>query len=1843
MFNGLNNKETNGGMSARGKLTSAEWNGFINELITELNSRIVKIVLNGTNYTPTNGTVDLGQIQIAVDAELSTTSTNPVRNSVITTAITTLQNSKASLSELQAAVTALNTLQTSVGTKIGYQVYEGGKIRSYDREGGTLICEVTLSGTNYGITLTTTSQTSFIALSDGSPVYINATPTTQAGAIGQAMEDYAEDYTWELKVKNGNTGDFTSRASGVCSYGGTINVNVRSYLTLGTGDRANTIKLEVTGADSGAVKTLTFTIGVTTLALYSNFSWQNVWHEGDPFYIDRLTIYGNLDKTVHVKVDDDDEQEYTQLIVASVTYDTSPYTFVIPADKFPDTEGVDKTGIHTLELWMTSGEIETTHYYYNIMCIAAEDTSTAQLVCINEIQSTAVNYEEQTLFKFSVHGGTSASITITVADGNTTHIIATDDLTVIADQQQEYVLALEVESENQNMTMSINVASGQSGQAVTIPVDNTHSYSAISGAQIYINAAYRSNLSADRETIINEAPNATTSEFAATWDSFAWAADGWGYDADRNRCLAVLAGSSVSVPGITVTKAGSQSVSYEFKFRCSNIADYDTPVMSLMDTTTYNSATTNGIILFPTKIQVLGSQERDLVGQSVNLFEDSILHVVVVFQRAYAQTTYNFCHIYVNGIRQAVFLYKGDSTFGEGSLKIGQASSDFYLYMFRVYEQTQDLTGVLEDTGVLTNMLNQLGRGSSDIDRSSIRDNNSILDNGNISYTLAKAAGYNTMVVEMANNADLPDLAHDPGKGLPSTLWLEYAEHPTWNVRIDNAPIDGQGTTSKKYYRWNLRWKLKDAAVWNYADGTTSTKKGWFDGANNHPKVAKITAKKNIASSMQGHKMGACAMYDELYEALGLKYKASVAVPNTGRVAVYQYPFLGFQKKGEGVYTYIGLYTCGPDKGDSGTFGYSGDNYLSIEGPNHAPLATRFLHPWVDVDYDQEEETLTFGGEEGWDCDACPYETAKVDDATENAQNKAAIMNLYTTEWKPAYEIAYFCSPFLRSLTDIGLTLQQLNSQVVLWRSQSNMLTTRKNEVLTLYDSSYNLIYYSNTSKQYEVLSGHNVKTYVSSYLSNAVNPNAPTTAELIAARKAKFVAEMENYWDLESCLYHEAFCELIGAKDNHAKNTYPFKLKTLAQGGRWAWREDDLDSILATDNNGRSTAHYGIEVGDLTQEGVDIYQGSSSAFWTLIIECYSDNIGVMLGRIFTELRTKAQTMNLPSSSLHEAAFSMFSYYFWNHSAKYFPIMAYAKDSYFSYVKVWEIDPSASYNSVRPLDQALGTQLEAEEQWVERRIINLCSKYSLGGFTGSGNDNLRSLEFTPALTFTFNLVPAIDMYPCGNLGGGTNIKGGRTTAGSVCQITTGSDGSTTFYIKALDWLTDLGDLCGLQLTSRAGGGDISFTVVSKRLRRLKIGDAVAANVHFNAQNISVSGESFEIIDARNVTSINTSVSLADCPRLREAYFGGSTAKSLILPSGSKVNNVTFPATLNALVLDQLPLLEDENMVLPSAALLTIRSFYYNKCGIDGFDVLRSILNAEGNTLRFVTLIWDGVYEGTDDDIKLLSNIVAAFDNSGGTETGYGYTTFENGSVGTSMAGTHANIQGTLHINGEYDYLFYETIVLGQLNGAFPNLNIDVTDATPVVFDEDGVKYYKKTYIRTTGTLQKYVTLKRYSNTESVEIDFYPHSLGESSGSAHMFGHRSSTPAGNHLQIGIWNATRVDVCLGQQSPSSITIPNASGKRHTFKIQGGKLYYDGSAIYTRNSTFTTNGGVTLGRVLGYDQKTCNCSFYGFKWADANGNLVYDFLAVRRASDDVYGFFNKVNITFMPSVGSEQFSGG
>ena len=333
-----------------------------------------------------------------------------------------------------------------------------------------------------------------------------------------------------------------------------------------------------------------------------------------------------------------------------------------------------------------------------------------------------------------------------------------------------------------------------------------------------------------------------------------------------------------------------------------------------------------------------------------------------------------------------------------------------------------------------------------------------------------------------------------------------------------------------------------------------------------------------------------------------------------------------------------------------------------------------------------------------------------------------------------------------------------------------------------------------------------------------------------------------------------------------------------------------------------------------------------------------------------------------------------------------------------------------------PLRQANGTQLNAEKQWTEHHLVALFSKYGIGAFTGAGDDGYGRLEFTPASAFNFALKPAIEMYPTGNSGGGTNVRGTRTPAGTACQVQATSDGTTTFYIKGVDWYTDLGDLSGLQLTTRGGDSTVGATmsIVGKRLRRVKVGDETASSVHFNAGTLNIQGNAIEEVDCRNVTTLRNTVSLSQCPRLRRAYFGGCSAPSLMLPVGGKVSEVEFGDQLTTLFLHTLPLLTEENITLGTAAIQACTGLYIQNCRqINPFNILRNMLATQGNALRFVTLIWDEPLSMTGAEMEVLAQLAQAYDPN--TGTGYGRLIYDPENEIISNSDAHALLQGTINV------------------------------------------------------------------------------------------------------------------------------------------------------------------------------------------------------------------------------------
>lgn len=1564
-------------------------------------------------------------------------------------------NNRANISEVQNKVQAIESMLSG---KYGYSEYRDGTIYYYDEQGGTVIDTLSLSGDVYNIDIGYTGSSVFSVLTGDTHKYLTIEPTTTLQtSIGGQSTPVTEAYDYVVAINTGS--GYVNRISGNDITSAT-SFDIRPWIVVGT----NMIRISVTGRTSQVTKTLTLTCTLTSLSLSCQHNWRTPWNEGEAYVIGGIYFAGAIQKTLHVALDGSELTSLAETFSPSENASTIAKSITIPANYFPLESG-DASGQHTLEIWMTGTGVSTSHIAFNILAVASGET--LPLICVNNVATTAINFAGNNLFDYYTLNADQVDVDVVVTAGGQTYTLPRQTNTNVEDGAlNTFSTQLEVNTEETTGTVSVTVYPSAGGTVnpdgilmMTMGLDNSLAFLAASNPVFYFTAGTRSNGESDREDIKNVAVDPAES-YEGLFTNMTWSTDGWATDSEGYKALVIPAGCTAQFPTLVPFSFADSTngLTIEFMYRASVIADLDTPILRFTDRATGTSGTdvTVGVIVYPTKIRVLGSREQENLEQEVGLCEDTITHITLTLQKAYAGTSKNLVTLYVNGYPNVSFEYNVNSTFGNGALTIGQDSTDTYLYMMRYYDRA------LEGTSVLANFLNAVFSGVTN--REAVRDKNNIITD-TIQYALCKDK-YNCFIVEPEDETqEIPSFYND--NKVMSTIRFEYAQHHDWDVKITHVPVDGQGTTSKKYFRWNQRGKLASNCEWYYTNGsgenrgiynanpTFTGKKGYMDGGAGggvHLKIERFTAKKNIASQPQGHKFGATAMYDDLYTQLGLKAE----MPNENfRVAVWQYPFLGFRKRGDS-YEFIGLYTCGPDKGCKVTFGYDSDTYPScmcIEGPNHAPRGTRFLHPWVNVTYDATQETLCFGGQEGWDGDF----TGTFD--SDDTSKAAEILALYVSEWKPAYDLVFHCSPYIAKLTEatmngtaMGATdaaaLAAINANVGAFIGSGQTTNGEKNSLMSFYDANYDIYYLQNVNgepREFVKLTREDGDTQdglwnIKTYLGLTGNP---TTAQIVAARSAKFKAEMGNYFSLNSTLYHKNFCMLIGAKDNDAKNSYPFKHLALANGGKWMWKQDDLDSIFDTDNNGMATVEYSVEHGDTTN-GVEIFQGCDSAFWTLIWRNYQTELRSMFVRMMSGLEAIARAKGLVKSTdnyLHDYVFRAMSYYFFDQTALYFPQIAYQEDRTFGYLTPWvvagTISPSGTtypetYNGVRPLTQALGDRYQDEKLWVERRIAYIFSKYRLGAFTGN-NSGWGEMAFTLDNTFDFQVTPAIDLYPVGSLGGGTDIQAARTEAGQAVTLRLPSDHTTGNYIKAVDWLSSLGDLSQMALVVRTGTStNIPFSVSAKRMEILKVGDATRT-VLFNATSLSVTGPAFKVIDARRVTTLNTQVDLRNCPRLRQALFGGSSAPGLLLPVGSRVHEVSFPDNLQDLFLHTLNQLTAANMAISATAMRSIQSYYFYKCEqLNPLAILTNILSEPSNSLTYVNITWDGTIEATTPEWNALVELATVVND---------VPKYKNVAYDTEIVYDNdhqANVSGAISVG----YVYQDEYDL--LRETFPNLDITAT-------------------------------------------------------------------------------------------------------------------------------------------------------------------------------------------------------
>ena len=959
--------------------------------------------------------------------------------------------------------------------------------------------------------------------------------------VGQTdYQDTGEWGTYEIFAKAGD-GTFVSKARGRCQSNTVTTVDVFKFLESGQNNIMVKITGEVTGQTSPAL-----VYSVTLSALFLSISEFNWWkaHQGDivlPCYIS-----GNISKTLHVKIMGENYEQTYERQFGTATYTSSPVAYTIP---FPN-----KTGIFHLSAWLSNEDdtVQTAPVGYDFMAVANNDA--VKMVVVNNKAEKLLNWYENKVLEYAVYDGKAVTTPLSILMKKDNEVLQENiSESTLTQTKMQYTLALEVETiDNSDFTALIGFRTHPSDtvrlrEPIPFSVDNSQGYSATAGATFYFNAKNRNNTDTDHAIIKNLI---NSEHIGANWSNVAFSRDGWVTDKEGARTLRILAGSQLTIDYKPFAKEAAQSgKTIEIDYQINNTSDYDAECISIA--MPYQKGYI-GLKIKPSSIMFATRSEHNVDVQAMQMDDNVRVRLALVISpKKYTYVlngnTYylNLVYLYIDGVEARKFAYlltDSMQTVGGGQIVVGSDKADVDLYSVRIYDSAMDAANVHQD---YINALATVGEKSAE------KLDNDIYDTLGTTVDFDKVRGKVNVFT-----FDKPLPAYEYGKSYRPKGTLEiYPKDGNTNLNrltITNLQLQGQGTSSMLYYLWNWKAKVAKDTTIVYEDGQTAQKK--FELFKNLPKISKLTAKKNIASSMQYHKLGGVNSFTDLWKAVGLSNEG-IEQTSQARVSIYQETFVGFEKQtaddGTVTYKFCGLFTLGPDKGDAATFGYDKElfpNLLSIEGSDNSPRLTLFQVPWDKrrIRYNTEEEAYQYqvselSWENCWDLDFADLPSDDKATTVDETREKAEKL---IESFIPAYNIVYQCSTFIEPFDG---TLAELNENpkstyIEYWIAKQGD------------PNQYNLYYYDSLYKKFcpstldSGITTVNLKNQLVGSKYGLTNDLFSAETDLHAlnnmfkmARITKLRAEQPQYWDISDSLYHQLFVEAVAATDNCAKNTYPY------------------------------------------------------------------------------------------------------------------------------------------------------------------------------------------------------------------------------------------------------------------------------------------------------------------------------------------------------------------------------------------------------------------------------------------------------------------------------------------------------------------------------------------------------------------------------------------------------------------------------------------------------------------------------------------------------------------------------
>ena len=1412
-----------------------------------------------------------------------------------------------------------------------------------------VLVDMTLPDTSSG----STAVSYIVSLTLGSPKEVTATDknvkskvrftSQQYNPVTQTTTDSEEDGTLTVQTRmEGATSWRTAATLLISSLPADstewTEIDLSPYLNSGT----QTVRMVVRGNSSDVTSTyVSQTITVTALSMSFGIDTAKAYSaERYPSISVPIYVTGTVSKELHLAVTAEGYSKEYVIALGTAVYSETPYTATI---QHPMIHGVAK-----VVGYLVSGSVQTEPVQCELLCPTSGGTST--LLALNDIASSLTNWSNVRPFSFSLYNPKATETTVTFAllnDAGTETYASTTHKAVPNEAKRTVQFALEVETDHTddfNSRMTFTDGGGTALRArMLFKVDNSESFAPTANPDFVFNPKLHSNSDDNPQVVVNEA---TGQEVSSTWSRFFMTDDGYVSDADGIRCLRVLQGQRLTIDYEPFSDdTGAEGLTIEVDLATRNIVDDDDPVVNI-STPLATDGNPVGLQIRCKEGFVGTMNKRAMRDQDFGFHREERTFITMnVVNNLYGRGT-NFIRMFVNDTMNRELIYKDSDRFWQavdgvktcGGIVIGSDKADVDIYGIRIYKRNLSAENIVDDY--------RASLPSAEAKREHKRRNNIVGDSGAIDYEKAKLL-YNCILVK----GKLPYILDKD----TTTVDLEITKpgDEAHSGTIKGMSDKGQGSTSKKYFKWNHQFGFGPDSVW--VDGTGQVRGAFYQLSDDVPAATKLVAKINWASSMQSHKLGGTwAAHDLWKEVVGGSPITETAGYENCRIAVKQEPFLLFvQEREESDPVFYAPVTFGAGKGDKPTFGNKAcKGYTMLEGSDNNPALTLGHVPWLsdEVTYNEEEEYFEYAGVGSYDLGAGDPDG----DGVKRFAEFKNFIYLASTRLKPYY-----------GTVESLVKDESMDKTYMYWVNKAS-------SGAALYDL-YRWDYLTSAwvragitktaSGSYSAL---NLKAQLTSYLSGfetsdaVVNEEWEQINELFRSARVKlFKASFSNYMALTDFLFHQCFIKLVAGTDNWAKNTY-FYLCMTNIDKLIRMLIDDIDTIFPVNNQGQKEKPYYVEEHDKDASGKYYWNGENNALNALVEEGYADDLRTMMGSVLTA-----------ASKLGGGSLDGFYRKYFRSTQEYFPCVVYNQAAKLLYEEAalhYGIDYT---NDTDPITQSLGSQKECEQQWWDDRAVYISSYACYGQFSrepGSGMINFRS---TRAGKVTLELTPAVWLYPTATLGQTLMLYGRRCKAGETVTVDLYPDANTQVIATGINYMRDIGtwydkpmngaqSFIGKRLTVFRGGTMEDTGNIRSEITSASVGDMTSLR-DLTFANIKTLTGAF---DAGNLSKLETL-------DLRQTSVTGVT-----LPSSQYLKRVYLPATLTALRIDAQPSLEEVTL----EGTDNLQTLYVNQRFAGAADTLAiatSLYTGGAQALYSVTLL---NVDWTDTDAGLLDMLAAASDS-----------------------------------------------------------------------------------------------------------------------------------------------------------------------------------------------------------------------------------------------------------------------